>query len=122
MSHVNTKKITLEGKTFNTDDIMLKVGCSRSTATQRIKTCNTMDELFSEISTSKKRKFTIEGVVFDVNSVVKKIGCSKSSAYQRLKRAKSIEELLKVSESKNSHNKKMTDIENPINKLLYGKW
>jgi len=119
----NMKTITLDGQTFTTDDIIDKVGCARSTATKRIKNCKTMDELFFPVAGIRKiRKFIIEGKEFDVNDVVEKVNCSKSAAYGRLQRAITIKQLFYESSSKNSHNQKMTDINDPIIKLLYGKW
>jgi hypothetical protein len=120
------KTITLEEKTFTTDDVINKVGCSRSTATKRIKNCKTIDELLSPIMPNKIRKFTIEGETFTVKGVSNKLNCPCGTAYNRLTTCKTIESLFReignTVEERNPHNKKMTDMNNSINKLLYGKW
>ena len=118
------KFIKMEGKIYTTDDLMNILGCSRSTAKGRIKNCKTLDSLLCDVIVNKQRVFKIEGKVFSVGDVVEQVGCSKPAAYGRLQRATTIEQLMRVSYngSKNPHNKKMTDMDNPINKLLYGKW
>jgi hypothetical protein len=120
------KTITLEGKTFTTDDIMEGVGCARSTATKRIRNSKTIAELFGSLTVSKIREFTIEGEIFTVKGVSDKLNCPCGTAYNRLTTCKTIESLFReignTVEERNPHNKEMSDMDNDINKLLYRKW
>jgi hypothetical protein len=120
------KFTTIDGKIFTTEDVMNKVGCARSTATKRIRNSKTITELFGSLMVSKIREFTIEGEIFTVKGVSDKLNCPCGTAYNRLTTCKTIESLFReignTVEERNPHNKEMTDMDNDINKLLYGKW
>jgi hypothetical protein len=76
--------------------------------------------------TIQNREFTIEGTTFTVKEVSNRLGCSCGTAYHRLMNCKTMGELFRdvgtLSEERNPHNKRMTDMDNAMNKLLYGKW
>ena len=119
------KTTTIDGRLFTTDDVIDKVGCARSTATKRIKNAKTIYELLGPIAVNKIRKFTIENTTFTVREVMDKLDCSGGTAYYRLMKSNTLDALLMpigVSEDRNPHNAKMTDMDNSINRLLFGKW
>ena len=119
------KTTTIDGRLFTTDDVIDKVGCARSTATKRIKNAKTIDELLGPIAVNKIRKFTIENTTFTVREVMNKLDCSGGTAYHRLMKSNTLDALfgpIGVSEDRNPHNEKMTDMNNSLNRLLYGKW
>ena len=120
--------ITIENKTFTTNDIMQSVGCCRATAIGRMKSAISINDLLRAINVKNRRIFVIEGVEVTAHDVMIKVPCSKNTAYGRLNKCDTLDMLYRplgtmstCTESKNPHNKKMTDMENPINKLLYGK-
>lgn len=128
MAPTRMKVVIIDGQTYTTDDVINKLGCARSTATKRIKSCDTLAELFAPVKLNKKRIFTIEGSVFNVNDVVAELQCSNNTAYNRLNKSKTIEQLFKpigekISDTgRNPHNKQMSNMDDPMNKLLYSKW
>jgi len=125
----------IEGKKFTAKLLAKELKCQEESARNRLKKCKTLKELYKPVKGgnggSFSKEYVFEGTILTANSLAKKLNCSKGTARLRLINSKTIAEVFapvtkqKVSKewkSGNAHNRKLTDISTPMNKLAFGKW
>lgn len=135
---VAPKEYTIEGRTFTANSLAKKLNCGSESARTRLKKCKTLEELFKPVRQpgegSFKKEYIIEGKTLTAYQVAKVLGCSVGTARRRLIIFNTLKEVYapvgaysesteqKEWKSGNEHNRKLTDMTTPLNKLLFGKW
>jgi len=125
----------IEGKEFTANSLAKELKCNTVSARNRLKKSKTLKELYKIVKGgnggSFSKEYVFDGTILTAHSLAKKLNCSKGTARLRLINSKTIDEVFapvaeqKVSKewkSGNAHNRKLTDMSDPMNKLAFGKW
>lgn len=126
------KKYTIEGQEFSARSLADEIGCTSTSAKNRLIKCNTLAEVYAPLR--KKgggmiaKNYTIQDKTLTIQQLAKELNCSITSARSRIQSAKTLEELYVpiMLQDGNAHARRSLNKIDPelikLNKLLYSKW
>ena len=126
------KKYIIEGKEFTAKSLSTEIGCTSTSAKNRLIRCNTLAEIYAPLRKKDggmiSKTYKIQGKSFTIQQLAKELNCSITSARSRIQSSTTLEELyvpfmLQDGGAMARHSLKDGDPELiKLNKLLYGKW
>ena len=126
------KKYTIEGQEFTARSLSDEIGCTSTSAKNRLIKCKTLAEVYAPLRKKDggmiSKTYTIQGKSLTIQQLAKELNCSITSARSRIHSATTLEELyvpfmLQDGGAKARRSLKEVDLELiKLNKLLCSKW